>query len=241
MSRILVVEDEEHIASGLRFNLRNAGYEVVAVRTGEEAVAARSGEPFDLILLDVMLPGPLSGYDVARAFRRAEDYTPIIMLTARDLREDRVAGMDSGADDYVVKPFDLDELLARVRANLRRRSWTRSSAANGHAPPAREPGQVFEFGQGCRVDFQSYRARTVDGREVELSQKELAIMKLFSERAGEVLTRAKLLEEVWGAPATLETRTMDNFMMRLRRYFEKDPAHPEHIVSVRGAGYRFVR
>jgi DNA-binding response OmpR family regulator len=243
MSRILVVEDEEHIAAGLAFNLRNAGYEVDVARDGEHALDAVSRRGYDLLLLDVMLPGGKDGFEVARSIRRSGDYTPIVMLTARDLREDRIAGLDAGADDYLVKPFDLDELLARVRGHLRRRAWTRTdpAAAGANGAHAGEPLAALEFGEGCRVDFKSFRARTVDGREVELSQKEAMIMRLFAEREGDVVTRATLLEEVWGEPRSLETRTMDNFILRLRRYFEPEPSNPRHILSVRGAGYRFVK
>jgi len=239
VSRILLVEDEAHIAHGLAFNLRNAGYEVELARTGPEALALIRRRPFDLVLLDVMLPGDQDGFEVARAIRRARDFTPILMLTAKDLRDDRISGLDAGADDYVTKPFDLDELLARVRGHLRRLAWLR-----GPAPGERvgaKASDSLEFGEGCRVDFRTYRARTIDGREVELSQKEAMIMRLFAEREGEVVTRATLLEEVWDEPPTLETRTMDNFIMRLRRHFEREPGNPRHILSVRGAGYRFVR
>lgn len=245
MSRILIVEDERHLAEGLEFNFHNAGYEVRLARTAGEALAALERERFDLVILDRMLPGSQDGLEVARAVRKAKNYTPIIVLTALALREDRIAGLEAGADDYVTKPFDLDELLARVRGLLRRQAWSRGgapaaapgpSAADGR-PPRREP---LEFG-GCRIDFQTLKARTVDGREVELSPKEAAIMRLFADREGEVITRATLLEEVWGEPGTLETRTTDNFILRLRRYFEPEPSAPRYILSVRGAGYRFTR
>jgi DNA-binding response OmpR family regulator len=239
VSRILIVDDEAHIADGLAFNLRNAGYEVEVARTSAAALEALGrGARFDLVLLDVMLPGDRDGLEVARMIRRGQDFTPIIMLTAKDLRDDRIAGLDAGADDYITKPFDLDELLARVRGHLRRRAWM--SAAAGE-PGGHKPFENLEFGDGCKVDFQTYQARTVDGREVALSQKEAMIMRLFAEHEGQVVTRATLLEKVWGEPRTLETRTMDNFILRLRRYFEKEPGNPRHILSVRGAGYRFVR
>ncbi len=237
MSRILIVEDETHIADGLAFNLQNAGYQVEVARDGAAALDAVERRPPDLVLLDVMLPGGLDGFGVSRAIRRAQKFMPIVMLTARDLRDDRIAGLDSGADDYLTKPFDLDELLARVRGHLRRRAWT---ANGGGAAAAGAGGHVLEFGEGCRVDFQSFKARNCDGREIELSQKEAAIMRLFAERPGEVVTRATLLEQVWGEPKTLETRTMDNFILRLRKYFEREPSNPRHILSVRGAGYRFA-
>jgi len=251
MSRILVVEDEEHIALGLSFNLRNAGYEADVVRSGDEALEAVKRRGYDLVLLDVMLPGGKDGFEVARTIRKTGDYTPIIMLTARDMREDRIAGIDAGADEYVSKPFDLDELLARVRGHLRRRAWMRAEPAGagaGASPHSAgagraggEPPALLEFGRGCKVDFRSFRGIGCDGAELELSQKEAMIMRLFAEREGEVVTRAMLLEQVWGEPRSLETRTMDNFILRLRKYFEPEPGNPRHILSVRGAGYRFVK
>jgi two-component system alkaline phosphatase synthesis response regulator PhoP len=243
--RVLVVEDEDHLAVGLRFNLENAGYEVSLARSADEALAAIAAGPVDLVVLDVGLAGGSDGYAVAQAVRRAGNFVPIIMLTARDLVEDRVRGIDAGADDYVTKPFDLDELLARVRGLLRRQVWARrgGAAAEGTAPGAAagaEADGVLRFGP-CSVDFATYRAITHDGREVQLSPREAQVMRFFAEHEGEVVTRAMFLEKVWGDPATLETRTIDNFILRLRKLFEKRPRHPVHILSVRGVGYRFVR
>jgi len=235
MSRILLVEDEEHLAVGLRYNLENAGYLVTVSRTGEEALAALAQAAFDLVVLDVMLPGDVDGYEVARRIRMGENFVPIVMLTARDLPEDRVRGLDAGADDYVLKPFDLDELLARVRGLLRRQVWTRRGGAGGEERP-----EVLEFG-GCRVDFNSQKASTHTGEEVQLTYKEVAMMRLFAEHEGDVIPRSTFLEEVWEQPGTLETRTVDNFVLRLRKYFEPEPKKPRHILSVRGVGYRFVR
>lgn len=237
MSRILLVEDEEHLAVGLRFNLENAGYQVTLAVTGEEALAAVGADRFDLVVLDVMLPGDADGYDVARQIRHDENFVPILMLTARDLPEDRVRGLDAGADDYLPKPFDLDELLARVRGLLRRQVWTRRGGGSGGDAGRAD---VLEFG-GCRVDFNSQKATAQGGDEVQLTYKEAAMMRLFAEHEGEVIPRSTFLEEVWEQPGTLETRTVDNFVLRLRKYFEPDPKKPQHILSVRGVGYRFVR
>ena len=231
-ARVLVVEDEAHLAEGLAFNLENAGYETRVARSAPEALDLVARERWDLVILDRML-GAADGVDVARAVRRAKNYTPIIMLTALHAASDRIDGLNAGADDYVTKPFDLDELLARVRGVLRRAAWTRTET------PAARPA-TLEFGP-CRIDFRTLRARTVDGRDVELSPREAAIMRLFAEREGEVVTRRTLLEEVWGEPGTLETRTTDNFIMKLRKYFEPEPGAPRYILSVRGAGYRFTR
>ncbi|MCO5167585.1 MAG: response regulator transcription factor [Planctomycetes bacterium] len=247
MSRVLLVEDEEHLALGLRFNLENAGYEVRLVRTGREALQEVERGALDLVILDVMLPGDLDGTDVARAIRRAGNYVPIIMLTARDTMEDRIVGLDAGADDYVAKPFDLDELLARVRGHLRRQVWDRRRGESPEAlpGPGEQPGDAPEgdgltFGQN-RVDFHTWKATTHTGQVVQLSGKEVAIMRLFAQEEGKVIPRGMFLEKVWNEPATLETRTVDNFIMRLRKLFEPDPKNPRHILSVRGVGYRFVR
>ena len=231
MNRILIVEDEEHLAEGLAFNLRGAGYEVECVETGEAALAAVEARDHDLVLLDLMLPG-IDGFEVARRLRGGGDTRPILMITALHRADDVIAGLDAGADDYVVKPFDLDEVLARIRGALRRQVWDRSST--GSAPPA-----SLRYGPWT-IDFGHYRAVADDGRELRLTAKELAILRLFAARPDEVISRQTFLEDVWGLPGTLETRTVDNFISRLRHTFEPDPANPRHVVSVRGRGYRFV-
>jgi DNA-binding response OmpR family regulator len=232
LSRILLVEDEAHLAEGLAYNLRNAGYDVDVTDTGEDALARLERGEFDLILLDVMLPG-IDGIEVAEKLRKSGHVLPIVMLSARDRTTDAIAGLDAGADDYVAKPFDLDEVLARIRGALRRQVWERrtyprSSGAGG-----------MEYGE-WRVDFQRYLATGPEGIEIKLSPKEVGILKLFASRPGEVISRETFLEEVWGLPGSLETRTVDNFIKKLRHTFEKKPAKPRHITSVRGAGYRFV-
>jgi two-component system, OmpR family, alkaline phosphatase synthesis response regulator PhoP len=231
MSRILLVEDEEHLAQGLAYNLRNAGYDVEIAGSGEDALEKVERQGFDLILLDVMLPG-ISGIEVARGLRKAEHIQPIVMLSAKDRTADAIAGLDAGADDYITKPFDLDEVLARVRGALRRQVWGRAFP-NNHAP------ESLEFGR-WRIDFQSFLATGPEGQELKLSPKELGILRLFAARPGEVISRETFLEEVWGMPGSLETRTVDNFIRKLRQALEEHPSRPRHITSIRGAGYRFV-
>lgn len=243
MSKILLVEDEDHIAQGLRFNLQNQGYEVAVLANGNEALEVLSRQRFDLVVLDIMLPGA-DGIEIARARRRQGDWTPILMLTAKDDPKDVIAGIEAGADDYLVKPFDLDELLARVKGLLRRQVWMRSSRSEKPPSPsdvgtlAFEGPETLEFGD-CRIDFKTLRARGRDGQESELSPKEAAIMRLFAQHPDEVISRGRLLEDVWGLKSTLQTRTVDNFILRLRKRFEERPENPRHILSVRGAGYRF--
>lgn len=245
MSVVLLVEDEEHLALGMRYNLENAGYEVRLARSGEAALAEIKRAPVDLVVLDVVLPGRLSGHDVARAIRHEGNIVPILMVSAREQVEERIRGLDAGADDYLPKPFELDELLARARGLLRRQVWhrRRSSAEGSEEEPPAPPGEAgtLEFGKGCRVDFRTCRAIDHQGREVQLTWKEAMTMRLLAEHEGEVIPRARFLEEVWGEPGTLETRTIDNFILRLRKHFERDPRRPQHILSVRGMGYRFVR
>jgi len=234
MSRLLLVEDEAHLAEGLAFNLRNSGYDVEIAESGEEALSLFEGhEPWDLILLDVMLPG-IDGLEVARRLRKAGETLPILIVSARDRTTDAVAGLDAGADDYIQKPYDLDEVLARIRGALRRQVWGRSQNNHHAAPP-----QELVYGR-WRIDFQSFTAKGPEGESVQLSPKEAAVLKLFASRPGEVISRETFLEEVWDLPSSVETRTVDNFIRRLRQAFEDDPSNPKHIVSIRGAGYRFV-
>jgi two-component system, OmpR family, alkaline phosphatase synthesis response regulator PhoP len=230
MSRILLVEDEEHLAEGLAFNLRNAGYDVDLSVSAEAAEIELARQTFDLILLDVMLPG-IDGLELCRRLRKAGRVEPILIISARDRTTDAIAGLDAGADDYVNKPFDLDILLAKVRGSLRRQVWGRKGNG-GHSA-------AMTFG-AWRIDFGTFTATHPDGRELALSPKELSILKLFASRSGEVISRETFLEEVWGMPGSLETRTVDNFISKLRQSLEESPANPRHILSIRGAGYRFV-
>ncbi|MEM1180216.1 MAG: response regulator transcription factor [Acidobacteriota bacterium] len=235
MSRILLVEDEEHLAEGLAFNLRNAAYDVDVVGDGESALEAVQRNAYDLLLLDVMLPG-ITGLEVCQQLRKRGNMEPILIVSARDRVADAVTGMDSGADDYITKPFDLDMLLAKIRGMLRRQVWGRAEAG-GERRTSRS--EAMSFGDWT-VDFQAFTARHPDGREVELSPKELGMLRLFASRPGEVISRETFLEEVWEMPGSLETRTVDNFIRKLRQALEDRPSNPRHILSIRGAGYRFV-
>ena len=236
MSRILLVEDEQHLAQGLAYNLRTSGYDVAIATTGEEALQILGQEAFDLVLLDIMLPG-IDGLEVAQRLRQAGRMEPIMMISARDRTQDAIAGLDAGADDYITKPFDLDEVLARVRGALRRQVWGRTFHSSQETASPGAKGLTYGRWQ---VDFQSFTAQRDDGEEIRLSPKELAMLRLFGERPGEVISRDTFLEEVWELPGSLETRTVDNFIRKLRQALEENPSKPRHIVSVRGAGYRFV-
>jgi len=229
--RLLVVEDEAHLAAGLKLNLELEGYAVEVAGNARDAGGRLvQHEAYDAIVLDVMLPD-LDGFELCRRIREAGNYVPVIMLTARSSAEDRVAGLEAGADDYLVKPFELGELLARVRSVLRRRAWENGGARSRSTA-------VLEFGK-AKVDFETHEA-LVDGAPVKLTQLEIDLLRYFSEHPGRVLSREELLEKVWGLRNYPNTRTVDNFLSRLRRRFEEDPQRPRHFVSVRGAGYRFV-
>lgn len=234
--RILVVEDEEAIAQGLVLNLEQKGWEADLAGDGRAALGRAESGGYDLILLDVRLPG-VDGFEVCQRLRQQGDFTPILMLTARSQPDDVVYGLKVGADDYMVKPFDLAELLARVEGMLRRQSWLRQGAdSRGNGEENREAR--FEFGDFW-VDFGSWRARTLQG-EVELSKKELAVMRVFARRPNQVISRRELLAEVWELPDHPNTRVVDNVILALRKAFEESSWRPRHIQTVRGAGYRFV-
>jgi two-component system OmpR family response regulator len=230
---ILIVEDEQHLAQGIRFNLDAEGYRVTVVGDGPSALRLVRADPtaVDLIILDLMLPG-MSGYAVCEQIRQAGNDVPILILSARTLTEDRIRGLDVGADQYLQKPFELDELLAMVRNLLTRRGRFKLPAAG------KKVGDVLEFGR-ARVNFDTFEV-TVDGKRLRLTPMELKLLRFFAEHEGSVLSRNQLLDAVWGLKSTVVTRTVDNFVMRLRKYFEADPARPRHFLSVRGAGYRFV-
>jgi two-component system alkaline phosphatase synthesis response regulator PhoP len=231
MSRVLLVEDDEHLAEGMVFNLRNSGYEVETTTTGEDALQTMERRAFDLVLLDLMLPG-IDGLEVVRRLRRAGNKKPVLIITARNRADDTIAGLDAGADDYITKPFDLDEVLARIRGALRRQAWARASS------PSAAPDSL-RYGRWT-IDFQTFVATGPDGRTQTLTVTELAMLKLFARRPGQVISRETFLDQVWGRTGALETRTVDNFVRKLRRALEEHPARPRHIVSVRGAGYKFV-
>ena len=240
MSRILVVEDEEAIAEGLLLNLRRKGHEAELAADGAAALRRIAAGEWDLIVLDVRLP-EVDGFEVCRRLREAGDFTPVLMLTARNQPDDIVYGLKLGADDYLVKPFDLGELLARVESLLRRRAW-QSADGNGGAAAERggapAPPSRLHFGDYW-VDFATYEAKTRQG-VVQLSQKEIAVLRVFAARPQEVVTRRELLATVWELPHHPNTRVVDNVIVALRKWFEEDGWRPRHILSVRGVGYRFV-
>ncbi len=233
MSRVLVVEDEDHLSEGLRYNLEAEGHEAVIARDGRAAVGAleAADPPFDLVLLDLMLPG-MGGLEVARRARAAGNYVPILILTAKDDTQELVRGLEEGADDYLTKPFRLDELLARVRGLLRRRRWDGVEAPG----EAQRPVAIGEV----TVHFERFELETPGG-VVNLTTREAALLRALVEREGEVIPRGELLESVWGLRPETRTRVVDSFIVRLRRYIEPDPSRPRHIVSVRGHGYRLLR
>jgi DNA-binding response OmpR family regulator len=228
---LLIVEDERHLATGLKLNFEFEGYDVTIAGTAREAAASLARpEPFDAIVMDVTLPDA-DGFELVRRIRRAGNFTPVIMLTARTLAEDRVTGLESGADDYLTKPFELDELLARVRSLIRRRRW---EAAAKSSPAS----AVLHFGSAS-VDFDTHEA-TVDGEPVRLTSLEMTLLRYLAQNAGRVISRDELLQQVWKLRNYPNTRTVDNFMLRLRKHFEPDPREPRYFLSIRGAGYKFL-
>ncbi|MBN2644386.1 MAG: response regulator transcription factor [Desulfuromonadaceae bacterium] len=227
---ILLVEDEQHIAQGLIFNLRQEGYLVTHVENGEDALIELNRKTFALIILDRMLPDGLDGLEVCRRIRALDPQLPILMLTAMGREQDRIDGLSEGADDYLSKPFNLSELLLRVHGMLRRSAWYRT--------PARLE-RSYSFG-ASQIDLDSGEAKNQESH-FQLTELELRMLKLFFSHEGEVLSRAYLLRAVWGMAPDTETRTLDNFIVRLRKYFEKNPARPRHFVTVRGQGYVFYK
>ena len=230
--QVLVVEDDPHLAAGVSENLRAEGYGVTAAGDGEQALAWLNANRCALVVLDVMLPG-MDGFEVCRALRGQGNSTPVLFLTARGDPVDRVRGLEAGGDDYLAKPFHLKELLLRVRAIVRRWEWYRGASAT-------EATAVLRFG-GNEVDFRAFRARAWNGEAQELTEKEAMILKVLAEHTGEIVSREDLLERVWGYDVFPSTRTVDNFILRLRKRFERDPANPRHFLTVWGVGYRFLR
>jgi DNA-binding response OmpR family regulator len=263
LSTVLIVEDEKHLAAGLRFNLEAEGYEVETVGDGETALRLMLEERrrFDVVVLDVMLPGA-DGFAVVSELRGAGSFAPVLMLTARGRPEDVLRGFESGADDYLPKPFELSVLLARVGALLRRREWFHldretnappaggprqagggASAGDADGRPAGEAeagagGDTYAF-DGKTIDFTTLELRT-GGRTLRLTLMEAELLRHLVGRAGQVVSRKSLLEEVWGLREDTDTRAIDNFIVRLRKYIEDEPSRPRHLLTVRGVGYRFV-
>src|SRR5271166_3021948 len=245
MSRVLVVEDEAHLAQGLCFNLQAEGYSAEVVGDGETATDRLLGkkENFDAIVLDIMLPGK-DGFSVVSELRAARNYVPVLMLTARSRPEDVLKGFAAGADDYLPKPFDLSILLARLQGLLRRSQWMRAGHPSGTVlNSASDAANVTDFGtfsfSGKTIDFGTLELRTADN-VVHLTLMESDLLRHLVRNDGRVVSRKQILEEVWGLHEDTDTRAIDNFMVRLRRYIEDDPAQPRHLLTVRGVGYRFL-
>ena len=238
MARILVVEDEHHLAQGLSFNLEADGHQVTVAGDGEAALRACVGKPgqFDAILLDVMLPGR-DGFEVASELRRSGDFVPILMLTARGRAEDILRGFESGADDYLPKPFELDILLARVRGLLRRHAWSRA-AEPARTEEAAPHHQVIAFA-GNTLDLDSLELR-VGTMPYHLTAMEADLLQYLLKNAGKVVSRKAILEDVWNVHEDTDTRAIDNFIVRLRRFLNENPTKPRHVLTVRGIGYKFI-
>ena len=243
MSRVLIVEDETHLATGLQFNLQEEGHSAEIAGDGEFALEKllTRHEQFDVVLLDVMLPGK-DGFEVAAALRQAKNFVPILMLTARGRPEDVLEGFASGADDYIAKPFELPILLARLQGLLRRTEWMRQHM------PERAPEQPQGAGDENELDEFSFPGGTIDFVNLELRAKgsvtrltvmEAELLRHLIRNRGRVVSRKSILEEVWGLREDTDTRAIDNFIVRLRRYLEDNPSNPRHLLTVRGVGYRF--
>jgi len=237
MSRVLVVEDERHIAEGLRFNLEAEGYQVQVAETGEAALAMLSADApgFNLVVLDVMLPG-IDGFQVISEMRQGGQFTPTLMLTARSQPADVLRGFAAGADDYLTKPFELPILIARIRSLLRRAEWIR--AATQAPKPQRGDADRFEFGEKS-VDFNLLEL-SVRGQAFPLTLMEANLLRYLIQHEGKPVSRKAMLENVWGLHEDTDTRAIDNFIVRLRRYIEDDPTKPRHLLTVRSVGYKFV-
>ena len=242
MSRVLIVEDEQHLAEGLRFNLEAEGYQVQMVETGEAALELllTQSPAFDVVVLDVMLPGK-DGFTVMSELRQAGQFIPTLMLTARGHPDDVLRGFTAGADDYLTKPFELAILIVRIRGLLRRYQWLRAdlnNAAANHVPAPPEAKDTFAFGDKS-VHFDLLELRVRD-QVFPLTLMEANVLHHLIRHEGKPVSRKAMLEEVWGLHEDTDTRAIDNFIVRLRRYIEDDPTRPRHLLTVRGVGYRFV-
>ncbi|OGV18889.1 MAG: DNA-binding response regulator [Ignavibacteria bacterium RIFOXYA2_FULL_37_17] len=227
-SKILLVEDEETLAVGLEYNLTDEGYIVDCAKDGKQALNFFDSKIYDLIILDIMLPY-FDGYEVAEKVRAKSPQMPILMLTARTTAEDKVRGLEAGADDYLTKPFNLQELLLRIKGMLKRKMWYQSFT---------ELPAIYQFGNN-KIDFENLNC-TSGSKKFALTQREAMVLKYLIERKGKIVSRKELLENVWHLNPEIETRTVDNFIARLRKYFEPDPNNPVYIKSIRSAGYSFV-
>jgi len=249
VSRLLIVEDESHLAEGLRFNLQAEGHSVELAGDGESALEKllEANEHFDAVVLDVMLPGK-DGFAVAAELRNAKNYVPVLMLTARGRPEDVLQGFAAGADDYLPKPFELPIFLARLQGLLRRSEWLRGghdgvkagttvNKGDAHSVPAADL-ESYSF-NGKTIDFGTLELRA-DGDTIQLTLMEAKLLRHLIRNGGRTVSRKSILEDVWGLREDTDTRAIDNFIVRLRRYLEKNPSKPRHLLTVRGVGYRFI-
>lgn len=257
MSRVLVVEDEAHLAEGLRFNLEAEGHSVELAADGETAIDRLIGkrrEPFDVVVLDVMLPGK-DGFTVVGELRKFRNYVPVLILTARGRAEDVLEGFAAGADDYLPKPFELPIFLARLQGLLRRTEWLRNDADKKSRPGAngasRTGNKAARSGAEASIDAEAFTftGKTIDfgtlelranGSTVQLTLMEAKLLRHLIRNKGKIVNRKSILQDVWGLHQDTDTRAIDNFIVRLRRYIEKDPSKPRHLLTVRGLGYRFI-
>ena len=232
MSAVLIVEDEKHLADGLSYNLKAEGYEVDVARSAEEAfpLLVDRQPSYDVIVLDVMLPG-MDGFSLATQLRSQGHFVPILMLTARGQAQDVLRGFEAGADDYLTKPFELSVLLARINALLRRREWLQKDLNKSEAG-------VVAVGNKT-IDFEALELRSKD-QTVQLTLMEAELLRYLIDHEGKIVSRSAILEEVWGLREDTDTRAIDNFIVRLRKYLEDEPSRPRHLLTVRGVGYRFV-
>ena len=229
--KILIVEDEHHIADGLRFNLEAEGYEAEIAADGEAALEMLRETSYDGVVLDVMLPG-IDGFHVARSMREDHNYTPILMLTARSRPEDVLRGFEAGTDDYLPKPFDLDIFLARLKGLLRRQAWSKKPADTEQRP------STFDL-NGKTIDFENLELISGDG-VIRLTLMEMKLLRFLIENEGRTVSRKTILEDVWNLQEDTDTRAIDNFIVRLRKYLEDEPNNPKFVRTVRGVGYKFV-
>jgi two-component system alkaline phosphatase synthesis response regulator PhoP len=228
-SRILLIEDEENLMKTIRLNLELEGYEVYSAETGTAGIEGFRAGKFDLVILDVMLPG-MDGFDVCKAIRKENKEVPVLFLTAKGSGEDKVHGLKIGADDYMTKPFNLEEFLLRVKILLRR---------GQKAIPVQKSSDQFSFGRN-EIDFTTYIIRDINGNQYTLGKRELLLLRLLIERQNEVVSREEILEKIWGEEVFPSTRTIDNYILAFRKYFEENPREPVYFHSIRGVGYKFV-
>lgn len=228
--KLLIIEDEKHLADGLRFNLEAEGYEAVTAEDGERGLGLAAERGYDAIVLDVMLPG-IDGFEVAHALRARHDFTPILMLTALGRPDDVIRGFEAGADDYLPKPFDLKVFIARIKGLLRRNRWARGTA------PETASTDTAKI-NGREIDFEKLELHTPDG-VINLTLMEMKLLRFLMDNRGRPVSRKEILEDVWGLQHDTDTRAIDNFIVRLRRYLEDEPNNPEILLTVRGVGYRF--